>query len=88
MYSLPNLAMESKQYCDNTKSCHEPVIIAEDNSAIFVGCKECFVQERIGKDVKGNPEHRAYGDFFKRELLQPDHPLYYKYAGAGSIRVV
>lgn len=74
--------------CDNISSCHNPVVITEDNNAILVYCKDCGLQERIGKDTKGNPEHRAYSDFFKRELVQPDHPLFYCYAGAKSIRVV
>lgn len=69
--------------CDNFSSTHAPKVLNEDNSAIWVLCTECNAQERIGKDMNGNPEHRAYGEFFKRELLQPGPPLYYKY-GAGA----
>ncbi len=69
--------------CDNFQACHNPQILNEDNNAIFVYCTECGAQERIGKDIKGNPEHRSYSDFFKRELLQPGPPLFYKY-GSGA----
>lgn len=89
MSSLPRAAMQSKQSCcNNVANCHDPIIIGEDNNAIFVGCRECPAQERIGKDAKGNPENCAYSDFFKREIVQPDHPLYYKYAGAKKMRVI
>lgn len=80
--------MESRQFCDNIHSCHSPEVINEDNNAILVYCKDCGLQERIGKDLKGNPENRAYSEFFKRELVQPDHPLYYLYSGAKGMRVV
>ncbi len=74
--------------CNNIAECHDGEVIVEDNNAIRVYCKNCGTQERIGKDVKGNPEHRAYGDFFKRDFVQPDHPLYYRYAGSKGMRVV
>lgn len=74
--------------CDNIANCHNVIIISEDNNAILVYCKDCGAQERIGKDIKGNPENRAYSEFFKRELVQPDYPLYYKYAGAKGMRMV
>jgi len=80
--------MESRRYCNNLDSCHDPEIIGEDNSAILVVCRECYKEELIGKDSKGSPETLAYSEFFKRELLQPDAPLFYKYAGAKGIRVV
>lgn len=74
--------------CNNISACHNVNVLNDDNSAIWVYCNECGATERIGKDIKGNPEHRAYSNFFKRELVQPDHPLYYRYAGAKNIRVV
>lgn len=74
--------------CDNYSATHNPEVLAEDNSAILVWCKECGVEERIGKDRNGNPEHRAYGEFYKRDFVQPDHPLYYKYAGKKGMNIV
>lgn len=74
--------------CDNYSSCHNASVIAEDSSAIWVLCTECNAQERIGKDMKGNPEHRAVSEFMKRDFLQPGSMLYYKYAGAKGMNVV
>ncbi len=74
--------------CDNYSSTHKPEIIAEDNSAIWVMCTQCSAQTRIGKDIKGSPEHRAYSEWFKRDYLQPGSILYYKYHGAKSMNVV
>lgn len=74
--------------CNNLSCCHNPDVINEDNNAILVFCKECGDTVRIGKDIKGSPEHRIYSEFFKRELVQPDHPLYYKYAGAKGMHVI
>ena len=74
--------------CDNTQICHSPEVINEDNNAILVYCSQCGQQERIGKDIKGNPEHRLFSEWFKKDTLQPDYPLYYKYAGAKGMRVI
>lgn len=77
----------SPMICDNVQNTHNPQVLNEDNNAIWVLCTECGAQERIGKDKNGNPEQRAYSEFFKRELLQPGPPLYYKYTGAKEMRV-
>lgn len=69
--------------CDNFQSCHNPEVLNEDESAILVSCKDCGAEERIGKDKNGNPEHRAYGEFFMREVLQEGPPLYYRYYSKG-----
>jgi hypothetical protein len=74
--------------CNNLANCHDPEIISEDNSAIRVYCKECGAQERIGKNINGDPEHRLYGNWYKRDVVQPDHPLYYKYAGKEGMRLI
>ena len=74
--------------CNNFSSCHKGEILNEDNNAIWVYCTECGYSQRIGKDIKGNPEHRAYGEFMKRDFVQPDHPLYFRYAGAKGMRIV
>lgn len=74
--------------CNNYSNCHNTEIIRQDNNAIWVLCTECNEQKRIGLDTKGSPEHREYGEWFKRDIVQPDHPLYYKYAGAKGMNVV
>ncbi len=74
--------------CDNLRECHEPEVIGEDNNAIFVCCLHCGKAERIGKDANGSPENRLYSEWFKKDIVQPDHPLYYKYAGAKGMRIV
>ena len=74
--------------CDNESICHDSQIIGEDNNAILVYCSQCGQQERLGKDIKGSPENRVYTQWFKKDTLQPDFPLYYKYAGAKGMRVV
>lgn len=74
--------------CDNLASCHNSQIIGEDNNAVLIYCNECGEQQRIGKDLKGNPEHRLFSEWYKRDVVQPDHPLYYKYAGAKGLRII
>lgn len=69
--------------CDGYSNCHKSEVITEDNSAVWVLCTECDAQERIGKDKNGNPEHRAYGDWFMRDFLQPPSVLYYRYYPQG-----
>ena len=74
--------------CDNEAICHDTQVINEDNNAILVYCSQCGQQERIGKDLNGNPESRLYSEWYKRDVLQPDFPLFYKYAGARQMRVI
>lgn len=74
--------------CDNKSITHKPEVIGEDNAAIRVYCSQCNHQARIGKDLRGNPEHRLFGEWFKRDILQEGFPLYYKYGGAKRMDVV
>ena len=74
--------------CDNIANCHNAEIIADDNCAIRTYCNWCGTEERIGRNKNGDPEHRLYGEWYKKDFVQPDHPLYYKYAGAKGMRVV
>lgn len=65
--------------CDNVKSCHDPVTIKEDQCALRVLCKNCHHQFVIRKDpFKGNPEIKQYAKIFKRDILQPKDPLFFK----------
>lgn len=65
--------------CDNHSRCHSPIITGEDNCAVRTTCTTCHQSVRIGKDKNGEPEHRLYGEWFKKDVLQPGPPLFYKY---------
>lgn len=65
--------------CDNQSHCHDPIIIGEDQNAIRVICKQCKNQCVIRKDWRGVPFNRQYSEIFKREILQPNSNLFYKY---------
>ena len=72
--------MESSPSCDNKSSCHKPVIVAEDLNAMRVLCTECKHQFVIRKDpFKDVPEKRQYIKIFRREALQGNDNLFYKY---------
>jgi len=73
--------------CDNWSIAHSTVITGEDYSAIRATCTTCNESVRIGKDINGNPEHRQYSEWFKKDLLQHGYPLFYKYHPEG-MRVV
>ena len=66
--------------CDNLSKCHNPFVIAEDDSAMRVMCKECFNRYIIRKHpIKNVPENRQYSKIFKRDILQGGDNLFYKY---------
>jgi len=65
--------------CDNISRTHNPVIIAEDDNAMRVICSECKQTKVIRKDWRGVPENRQYSEFYKRDILQGNDNLLYKY---------
>lgn len=66
--------------CDNQAYCHNPIIIGEDKNAIRVACDHCWAMAIIRKHpVKNVPENRQYSKFFKKDILQGDDNLFYKY---------
>lgn len=65
--------------CDNISACHDPITIAEDISAMRVFCRNCKHQYVIHKDFRGSPEKREYSRIFKRDVLQGNDNLLYKY---------
>lgn len=65
--------------CDNVSAAHRPVILAEDDNAMRVMCLECKKHETIRKDWRGVPENRQYSAFYKRDILQGNANLLYKY---------
>lgn len=65
--------------CDNISACHDPITIGEDSSAMRVYCKNCKHQYVIRKDWRGIPVNRDYIKIFKRDVLQGNDNLFYKY---------
>jgi hypothetical protein len=65
--------------CDNVAYCHDPVTIGEDTNALRVLCKQCKHQYVIRKDWRGMPDNREYSKLYKKEVLQPNDNLFYRY---------
>lgn len=65
--------------CDNKSQCHNPLVIAEDENAMRVICTECKNQFVIRKDWRGVPENRQYQKVFRKDTLQGNTNLFYKY---------
>lgn len=65
--------------CDNIIACHNPITIGEDNNALRWHCKNCKQTGIIRKDWRGVNFNREYSKIYKKEILQPHEPLFYKY---------
>lgn len=65
--------------CDNTSYCHNPITIGEDQNALRVLCTQCKNQYIIRKDWRGVPLNRDYSNTFRKEILQGNDNLFYKY---------
>jgi len=66
--------------CNNKSNCHDPITIGEDENAMRVLCKVCYKTYIIRKDpIKRVPEKRFYAKIFKRDILQGNDNLLYKY---------
>ena len=65
--------------CNNISNTHEPMVISEDQNAMRVGCKICHNQYVLRKDWRGVLENRQYSKIFKRDVLQGNENLFYKY---------
>ena len=65
--------------CDNVSSLHLVEIIHDDASAIVGHCKICGDQQVFRKDPDGRVDNHTYSEFFKRDIIQPDQTLFFKY---------
>jgi len=66
--------------CDGKSKLHDPIILGDGDTAMDVLCKECKHRYTIRKDpFKGVPEARGYIKVFRREALQGNDNLFYKY---------
>ena len=66
--------------CNNISNCHSMKEISDGDTAMRVICEICHHQYVIRKDrIKGVPEKRQYAKLFKRDVLQGNDNLLYKY---------
>lgn len=66
--------------CDNVFACHELKILEEERNAMRVICIHCWGQYVIRKHhIKDVPENRQYSKIFKKDILQGNESLFYKY---------
>ena len=65
--------------CNNKSSCHDLINICDDKDALRVICKQCHQQYILRKDWRGVPEKRLYAKIFKKDILQGNDNLFYKY---------
>lgn len=66
--------------CNNVSACHHLVDIFDGDSGMRVLCKDCKRQYVIRKDsYKRVPEIRQYVKMFRKDALQGNDNLFYKY---------
>lgn len=66
--------------CDNKSNAHDLEIISDGDTAMRVLCHICKHQIIIRKDpFKGVPEKRQYAKEFKRDIMQGNDNLFYRY---------
>jgi len=65
--------------CDNVSYCHDPIVVGEDDRVVRVYCKQCHEIIPIYKDWRGVVNNKQYSEVFRRDILQGNNPLFYKY---------
>ncbi len=65
--------------CDNYRDAHEPIVIGEDDSAMYWFCPLCNHEGRIGKDLRGILDNYQFNEVFQRLTMQGNNALLYKY---------
>jgi hypothetical protein len=65
--------------CDNKREAHNPLVIYDNNDAMVAVCTLCKASQVFRKDASGRMDNRAYTQFFRRDVLQANTNLYYKY---------
>lgn len=65
--------------CDNKSACHEPFIVGEDDNGTRYLCRHCKHQMVVRKDWRGIHDNRSYSELFRRDILQGNDNLFYKY---------
>lgn len=64
--------------CNNRSSLHWPEVL-HDQGAVVARCKLCGEVKIFRMGADGSMDNRAYSKWFKRDIIQMGHPLYYKY---------
>ena len=64
--------------CNGKSAVHNPITVSDGDSALRVLCIQCKKQFVIRKSPNGAPEIKQYAKIFKRDILQPKDPLFYK----------
>lgn len=65
--------------CNNISALHWPEVLNDSGGAIVAHCKLCHAIGIFRYDGEGRPNNREYSKWFKRDTIQQDHPLYFKY---------
>jgi hypothetical protein len=58
---------------------HNPEVLSQDSNATRVICKECKEQFVIRNDQRGVPLNRQYQAVYRKDTLQANTNLFYKY---------
>lgn len=61
------------EHCKGTDKYHRPKTILETAEVLKEYCQNCKVEIIWKKSKSGKIDNRGYGEFHKRETLQPDH---------------
>jgi hypothetical protein len=63
------------EHCKGTTQYHRPKTILETAEISHEYCENCK-EEHYFKKHKGKIDNKVYGDFHKRETLQPDNQYF------------
>lgn len=64
--------------CDNKSNAHLLVEMPGRNG-MRAYCKLCRRTYYLRMNKNGAPDKRQYAKLFYRDIIQPNHPLYYKF---------
>lgn len=67
------------KHCDGISALHWPQILNDHGGAIVARCLLCGEIKVFRQDPDGRTDNRTYSEWFKRDIIQMGHPLYYKY---------
>ena len=65
--------------CDGISALHWPEILGDNDGAVVAHCKLCHEVKVFRQDKEGRMCNWEYSKWFKRDIIQMGHPLYYKY---------
>ena len=71
--------------CDNLNCCHDCQTTNEEDDGLRLICKQCKHIYILRCDKDGRFNNREYQKIYRKDTLQPNTNLYYKYHGKMSI---